>query len=132
MQGSFKKVSAEADRVADTFYNRLFEIAPQIRAMFPDDLTDQKKKLITTLALTINSLRNIDTVLPALRALGIKHRGYGVKDEHYALVGEALLYTLGQVLGSEWTPDMKAAWTDTYTGLAKVMTQATAESAVAA
>jgi purine-binding chemotaxis protein CheW len=109
VQGSFRKVSADADRAAGTFYHRLFEIAPEIRAMFPDNLADQKKKLITTLALAINSLRNIDTVLPALRELGVKHRGYGVKDEHYALVGEALLYTLGQALGSEWTPDVKAA-----------------------
>ena len=56
--------------------------------------------------------------------LGKRHKGYGVTAAHYAPVGAALLWTLEKGLGPDFTPDVKAAWTETYTALAGVMTAA--------
>ena len=122
VQTSFKKVVPIAATAADLFYDRLFEIAPEVRPMFPQDLKEQKVKLMSMLGTAVGSLHKLDTILPAVKALGERHKGYGVAAVHYAPVGAALLWTLEKGLGSDFTPEVKAAWTETYTALAGVMT----------
>jgi hemoglobin-like flavoprotein len=53
-----------------------------------------------------------------VKDLGQRHKGYGVTAAHYAPVGAALLWTLEKGLGPDFTPEVKAAWTETYTALA--------------
>ena len=124
VQASFKKVVPIAGTAADLFYDRLFEIAPEVRALFPDDMTEQKKKLMAMLGTAVASLHKLDTILPAVQALGQRHKGYGVTADQYAPVGAALLWTLEKGLGEDFTPEVNAAWTETYTTLAGVMTAA--------
>ena len=121
VQDSFKKVAPIADQAAVLFYDRLFEIAPQVRPMIPADMTEQRKKLMTTLGVVVAGLNNLPSVLPAASALAKKHVGYGVKPEHFPIVGEALLWTLEKGLGPDWTPDTKTAWVAAYTTLADFM-----------
>jgi hemoglobin-like flavoprotein len=126
VQESFKKVVPIAGTAADLFYDRLFEIAPGVRAMFPEDLREQKKKLIGMLAMAVSNLHQIDSIIPAVENLAKRHVGYGVKPEHYQPVGEALLWTLEQGLGGDFTPPVRKAWTDTYVTLSGVMQDAVA------
>lgn len=126
VQDSFRKVVPIADTAADLFYDRLFTIAPEVRPLFPDDLKEQKKKLITMLATAVTNLHQVETILPAVENLGKRHVSYGVTAKHYEPVGAALLWTLEQGLGSDFTPPVKAAWTEAYTTLAGVMTGAAA------
>jgi len=121
VQGSFKSVAPIASKAADLFYDRLFEIAPEVRRLFPADLSVQKVKLMAMLAKAVNNLHQLDAVLPSLRQLGDRHREYGVSADHYAPVGAALLWTLEQGLGSAFSPDVKAAWTEAYGALAGAM-----------
>ena len=121
VQTSFKKVVPIAGTAADLFYDGLFEIAPDVRSLFPQDLSEQKTKLMGMLGTAVGSLHQLDTILPAVKELGKRHVGYGVKPEHYALVGGALLWTLEKGLGADFTPEVKTAWTETYTSLAGVM-----------
>ena len=121
VQSSFKSVAPIAPKAADLFYDRLFEIAPEVRPMFPQDLAGQKVKLITMLATAVNNLHQFETIKSAVRDLGDRHRGYGVTPAHYAPVGAALLWTLEQGLGSAFTPAVRAAWTEVYATLAGAM-----------
>src|SRR5215510_7836579 len=121
VQHSFAKVAPISEKAAELFYGRLFEIAPQVRAMFPDDLTEQRKKLMATLAIVVNGLSDLPTILPAASALAKRHVGYGAQAAHYPVVGEALLWTLEKGLGSSWTPPVAAAWTTAYTTLSGYM-----------
>jgi len=121
VQHSFAKVAPISDQAATIFYDRLFEIAPQVRAMFPDDLTEQRKKLMATLAVVVNGLTNLPAILPAASALAKRHVGYGAVAEHYPVVGSALLWTLEKGLGEAWTPDVAAAWTAAYGTLSGYM-----------
>src|SRR6516162_8494145 len=93
VQCSFKSVAPIASKAADLFYNRLFEIAPEVRQLFPTDLSGQKVKLMGMLATAINNLHRLDAILPTVRRLGDQHRDYGVSADHYAAVGAALLWT---------------------------------------
>lgn len=128
VQESFKKVIPISDAAADIFYDRLFEIAPQARALFPNDLKEQKKKLMKMIAMAVTNLHKAETIVPALRELGKRHVGYGAEDAHYDLVGQALLDTLAQGLGDEFTPNVKAAWGETYELVASVMKNAAASA----
>ncbi len=91
VQNSFKKVEPIAEQAADIFYDRLFEIAPEVRPMFPDEMSDQKSKLMSMLSTAVSKLHQVDLIIPAVQDLGRKHVDYGVKDEHYQPVGEAYL-----------------------------------------
>jgi len=102
VQESFAKVAPISGKAAELFYGRLFEIAPQVRAMFPDDMTEQRKKLMATLAIVVNGLNNLDAILPAASALAKRHVSYGAQAAHYPVVGEALLWTLEKGLGESW------------------------------
>lgn len=126
VQDSFKKVVPIADTAADLFYDRLFTIAPDVKPLFPSDLREQKKKLITMLATAVNNLHQVETILPAVQTLGKRHVAYGVTAQHYEPVGAALLWTLEQGLGPDFTPPVKAAWTQAYTTLAGAMKAAAA------
>ena len=132
VQDSFKKVVPIADTAADLFYDRLFTIAPEVRPMFPDDLREQKKKLIGMLATAVTNLHQVDTIIPAVEELGKRHVGYGVTPKHYEPVGTALLWTLEQGLGDAFTPPLKEAWTEAYVTLAGVMQSAAAKVPTAA
>ena len=121
VQDSFSKVAPISEQAAVIFYDRLFEVAPTVRAMFPDDMTEQRKKLMATLAIVVNGLNNLDAILPAASALAKRHVSYGAEAAHYPVVGQALLWTLEQGLGPSWTPEVAAAWTGAYTTLSGFM-----------
>jgi len=91
VQDSFAKVAPISEQAAVLFYGRLFEVAPSVRAMFPDDMKEQRKKLMATLAVVVGGLSNLEAVLPAASALAKRHVNYGAKAEHYPVVGGALL-----------------------------------------
>src|ERR1700728_3507731 len=121
VQQSFSKVAPISDQAAILFYDRLFEVAPQVKSMFPADLTEQRKKLMATLAVVVGGLGNLESVLPAASALAKRHVSYGAKAEHYPVVGSALLWTLEKGLGDGWTPDVAEAWTAAYGTLSGFM-----------
>jgi hemoglobin-like flavoprotein len=132
VQQSFSKVVPIADEAAILFYDRLFEVAPQVKAMFPADMTEQRKKLMMMLAAVVNGLSDLPSILPAASALAKRHVGYGAKAEHYPVVGGALLWTLEKGLGEGWTPDIAAAWTTAYGTLSGFMISEAYGSAQAA
>jgi nitric oxide dioxygenase len=121
VQESFAKVAPISEQAAILFYDRLFEVAPAVKVMFPADMKEQRKKLMTTLAVVVNGLSNLESVLPAASALAKRHVNYGAKPEHYPVVGVALLWTLEKGLGEAWTPDVADAWTAAYGTLSSYM-----------
>jgi hemoglobin-like flavoprotein len=121
VQESFSKVAPISETAAVIFYDRLFEVAPSVKAMFPADMTEQRKKLMMMLAAVVNGLGNLESILPAASALATRHVSYGAKAEHYPVVGGALLWTLEKGLGEAWTPEVADAWTAAYGTLSGYM-----------
>ena len=132
VQESFSKVAPISETAAVLFYDRLFEVAPSVKAMFPADMTEQRKKLMMMLAAVVGGLGNLESILPAASALAKRHVAYGAKPAHYPVVGGALLWTLEQGLGEAWTPDVAAAWTAAYGTLSGYMISEAYGSAQAA
>jgi hemoglobin-like flavoprotein len=121
IQESFAKVAPISEQAAALFYGRLFEIAPEVKPLFRSDMKEQGRKLMATLAVVVSGLGNLETILPAASALAKRHVDYGVKAAHYAPVGAALLWTLERGLGTQWTPDLAAAWSAAYGMLSEYM-----------
>ena len=119
VQQSFARVPAEA--AARLFYDRLFELDPSLRAMFGDNMIQQRQKLMTTIGFAVGGLGEIERLLPAVEDLGAQHLDYGVEPAHYETVGAALLWTLRHGLGDEFTGELELAWAAAYELLAGVM-----------
>jgi hemoglobin-like flavoprotein len=121
---SWAKVAPIAPTAATLFYERLFSVAPGVRPLFADDMSEQKRKLMEMLGAVVDGLDNLDAIVPDVQALGRRHAGYRAKPEHYDVVGDCLLWTLGQGLGDEFTPETRDAWAAAYGILASAMIEA--------
>ena len=124
VQDTFAMVEPIADDAAAMFYGRLFEIDPELRRLFKDDLASQRKALMATLKVAVKGLNNLPAIVPAVKQLGARHAGYGVQSKDYDSVGAALLWTLEEGLGEAFTDEVKAAWTTVYGLLAETMIEA--------
>lgn len=127
VQSTFAQVAPIAETAATLFYNRLFELDPTLRLMFKGDIEEQGRKLMQTLAVAVAGLDDLAMLVPAVRALGRRHVGYGVRDAHYETVAVALLWTLEAGLGDAFTPEVRDAWATVYWVLADTMKDGAAE-----
>lgn len=110
VRDTFAGLAPRAEEFATQFYRRLFDLDPELRPMFPPSLDEQGRKLTQMLAAAVGMLNRPQQLIPALENLGRRHVGYGVRDEHYATVGTALLLTLEAMLGQHFTRDVRDAW----------------------
>jgi hemoglobin-like flavoprotein len=124
VQQSFEKAAMLGDSVAEIFYGELFAIDPSLRPMFKGDMAEQRRKLLSALALVVGSLHAPQAILAPVRALAVRHVGYGVRPAHYTDVGNALIRTLEKGLGDQFTPELRQAWIAAYGLLADVMKEA--------
>jgi len=118
--------------VGSLFYNRLFEIAPQVKPMFRTTIEEQSRKLLAMISYVIVKLDRLDVILSEVAKLAQRHVVYGVKPDHYSIVGEALLWTLEKGLGDNWNKETKEAWIACYSLLAGAMINAAEENYAAA
>lgn len=124
VQHSWKKVAAIAPQAAALFYQNLFAADPGLRPLFKSNMAEQGNKLMQMLGTAVGKLDDLDGLVPVLQGLARRHMGYGVREEHYATVGSALLKTLEQGLGEEFTPSVKEAWATVYAAMSNVMIEA--------
>lgn len=124
VQESFKVVEKISDVAADIFYQRLFDIEPELRSLFSEDLREQKTKLMGALKVLVNTLDNPDKLIPILEDMGRKHKSYGVVEDHFVPVADALVWTLEEGLGADFTEEVRHAWTALYSAIASIMIEA--------
>jgi hemoglobin-like flavoprotein len=118
---SFAKVMPISDAAAQLFYTKLFDRHPEVRPLFKEDMAVQGRKLMDMLLVCVSKLDTLDQVVPAVEKLGERHGRYQVRPEHFPWVKDALMDTLAEGLGAEFTPDVRAAWNTLYDLLAKTM-----------
>lgn len=121
IQSSFELLAPKGNALVDRFYAKLFETAPAVRALFPADMTEQKKKLLQTLGVAVGALRKPEELTPTLRQLGARHVGYGAEDAHYPVVRDTLLDTMAELAGDAFTSELRADWTAALNFVAEEM-----------
>jgi hemoglobin-like flavoprotein len=125
VQHTWQKAATNAPAVAQLFYANLFAADPELKKLFKGDITEQGKRLTQMIGAAVNKLDNLETLVPILENLAVRHVRYGVKNSHYETVGGALLKTLAQSLGDSFTPDVQTAWTEVYAIMSSTMISAT-------
>ena len=122
LEQSFERVKPDATEFSRSFYNNLLTDYPQLRRLFAKtNMEDQQQKLMMSLVLVVENLRNPNYLKIILKNLGERHMSYGAVQEHYPMVGAALLKTFESYLGTDWTPELKQAWTDAYEAVVDMM-----------
>lgn len=124
LKESFARAAAYGDEVALFFYSHLFIGHPELRDMFPVSMAHQRDKLLSALGQIVADVSSHDTLMPFLRGLGRDHRKFGTMAEHYPAVGSSLLATLAHFNGTSWNEELARDWTEAYTVIAQVMTEA--------
>jgi hemoglobin-like flavoprotein len=132
VQESWKRVLPLGDQAAELLYARLFSLEPSLEKLFKGDLREQGRKLMAMVSAAVSSLTRLDSIVPIVQALGRRHAGYGVEARHYAIVEEALVWTLGQGLGAGFTREVEDAWRTAYGVLATTMKTAAGQRSAAA
>jgi hemoglobin-like flavoprotein len=118
---SWSFVIVKSDEAGELFYTRLFEVAPGVKHLFKGEIKEQSRKLMSMITYVIAKLDKLDTILDEVKGLATRHNKYGAKKEHYAVVGECLIYTLKTGLGTRWNAETEAAWVAVYGVLANAM-----------
>ena len=122
LEKSFDEIKPQANEFVASFYDNLFTAHPEAKPLFDTtDMQAQKKKLLNSLVLVVENLRQPDALNGALRGLGARHVKYGALPAHYPLVGGALLTTFEQYLQDKWTPQVQQAWVDAYGAISEIM-----------
>jgi hemoglobin-like flavoprotein len=123
LRNSFDLVVARQPQITPRFYEILFSRYPQVKPLFGRDRAKQAEMLQQALVAVMEHLEDAAWLTQTLEAMGAKHVDYNVSDEMYAMVGDALLATLAEIAGDDWTPALAAAWTDAYGAIAGLMQQ---------
>ena len=115
------QILLDSDAAARLFYDRLFELAPDTRSLFRNDMAEQGRHLIAALAKIVTGLSSLDVMLPGLCKLAERHVDYGVEDRHYAAAGNALMHMVIAHGGAEIDSATIRAWKTAYALIADVM-----------
>lgn len=121
IRDSLVQVRPMADRIAESFYEHMFDIAPHLQRLFTGNMRTQGAMLMTSLELAVVSLDDLGSILPSVQALGERHISYGVKREYYPYAKESFLWALEQHLKDQFTPALKLAWSEAFDTLIEVM-----------
>ncbi|HKR64923.1 MAG TPA: globin domain-containing protein, partial [Thermoanaerobaculia bacterium] len=125
VQSSWEAVNARREEAAQIFYSKLFQIAPETKAMFAHvDIRVQGAMLMNMISAAVQGLDRLEELTPVLQDLGRRHKSYGVRVEHYAPVEACLLYTIETIMGETFNLDVKLAWTRIYNFVAQTMIEA--------
>ena len=110
LESSFNLLAPRAQELADRFYATLFSRHPQVRPMFPANMSDQKQKLIASLVLVVKNLRTPEKLGEPLKEMGARHVGYGTQPEHYPVVRDTLVDVMGEMAAEAWNPTLDKDW----------------------
>ena len=122
LEDSFNRVRPDATKFSASFYNKLFSYHPELKPLFAQaDIIAQEKKLIASLAVIVENLRNPEELGMALKSLGAYHQQIGTINEHYPFVGQALVETFAEYLGNKWNNNTHQAWLNAYSLITQIM-----------
>lgn len=121
VQNSWTDINTSAESLGKIFFVRLFELDPTVRELFKNEIDAQSRQFINMLNITVNGLDQLTLLTETLSALGMRHSNFGVLNEHYDTMRDALLWTLAQKFGDKFTPELENAWNEAFSSLTTIM-----------
>jgi hemoglobin-like flavoprotein len=122
LQSSFDRVKPHASTLTARFYELIFTDYPELQPLFAHtDMAEQRQKLLQSLVLVVDNLRQPEVLDRSLKGLGTRHVKYGVLPAHYPPIGQCLIKALHETAGTAWTPEVQQAWIDAYGAVTALM-----------
>ena len=115
LETSFDRIAPRGDELMDVFHRRLLEADPSMLPLFLGlDLQRVKATLLAGLIRLRGSLRDLDSLTPALRGLGARNARYGAEPGHYPVATAALVSAMAEIAGDAWTEVHERAWSQVF------------------
>lgn len=118
---SLGRIRPRTDELYVHVYEQLFAVKPELRALFPDDMTQQRAKLAAALQLVVENLRSPEHIITVLEELGNRHISYGASAEHLITLGNVLLQSLELFDPMPWDDTTREAWRNAYGSVSLAM-----------
>lgn len=121
VRASWARLQPQTDAVAIALYQRMFAEHPEVRPLFKGEMDEQAHKLMRMINRAVTALDDLEPLDRVIKMMGARHSGYGVEDEDYPKLRDALIATLAEQLGDSFTADTRVAWIKVYDELADMM-----------
>lgn len=121
VKNSWSFVMVRSEEAGLMFYERLFDIAPELQSLFKTHPKEQALKFMTMLTMVVSKLQKLDEIIEDIKSLARRHNRYGVKTAYYRIVGAALIWTLHEVLKDKWNDELEEAWIEVYGLISQAM-----------
>jgi len=146
VERSWEQVQAiGSSTVGELLYRHTFVLDPQIMDLFPiqvrykyrdwtsDESVDESNvyespalrklfsKFVNAIGCTVAGLHDFGRLVPMLTQLGGRHAGYGLNENYWPTMGKALIFTLRDCLGDDFTSEVEAAWSMVYGFMSNIM-----------
>ncbi len=128
LESSFNLVAPRGEELITRFYALLFSRNPEVRPMFPEQMDDQKGKLLASLVLVVQNLRTPEKLMEPLHAMGARHAGYGTLEAHYPVVRDTLVEVMAEIAGEAWSDQLEADWKGAVDLVSSIMLEGTAQA----
>ncbi|MBK1648256.1 globin domain-containing protein [Rhabdochromatium marinum] len=126
VRASWAQLQPQAEQVGAALYQRMFSDHPELRHLFKGEMDEQAQKLMRMFSRAVATLEDLESLDRVIKMMGARHSGYGIEDEDYPKMREALLATLAEQLGDGFTTETRRAWSRVYDELAEIMIEGSA------
>ena len=121
LRACYESLAPRADQLVERFYQNLFAAHPEVRPMFPEDMSQQSRHFLAAFSMSIEHLDNPEVFRGPLQRMGVRHQGYGVRREHYPWVCDAVVAAIQEIGGGAITPEIRDDWREALGLIADVM-----------
>lgn len=118
---SWSKIAWQSSTLVSKFHVHLFNRDHEAQSLFVTDNGHKVTGMMKVIDVAIGLLDQWELFGRSLRDFGRRHVAYGVQEVHYRGFGDALMLTLGEILGPEFTADTQEAWAAFYDLMAQSM-----------
>ena len=125
VQASWHGLGARRAELPALFYGRLFELDPGARHLVAALRQTDGDRLLELMERIVPALERPETLVPELVLLARRYLSHGLREPCWERVGDAMLWSVEQLMHAEWNAELRLAWSDAVTLIISVMRRAT-------
>lgn len=129
VKDGFQTIYQDKQAFARSFFTFLFQVIPCVRSSFPDDMTEQHRKLAETMTYVIYHLHDPAALQKSSELLADRHIGPQSRQPHFVAAAVALEKALDKHLSPNLPPQDLEAWQQAFFFVTDMMVETVGVSA---
>lgn len=118
---SFRVLAPESHTLFARFIERAASVAPALRTIFPVNSAARAQEFIAPCGMVVKNLHRLNAIEYLLYDIGAANHRRGVLPQHYGVARDALMETLAESLGDEWTDQLADDWAEAINTVTSLM-----------